>query len=331
MDDAPRWEALKRSISDSTEALAALEVRRREIELLLRAQEVELASLEAARSIAPRITSLSTIEPSRTTSEKIALFRKLFRGRDDVYPKLWVNAKTGRRGYAPACANEWVPGVCEKPRVKCGECPHQAFLPVADRVILEHLRGHHVVGVYPLLPDEKTWFLAADFDKASWVEDVTALRETCGTLGLHPAVERSRSENGAHIWFFFTAPVAAVIARRMGCYLITETMSRRHQLSMDSYDRLFPNQDTMPRGGFGNLIALPFQDGPRQEGNTVFLDEHMVPYSDQWTYLASLPRMRPDDVEGIATEAQRKGLVVGVRTASEEEESGVAVADRVEA
>ena len=166
MDDAPRQEALKKSISDANDTLAALEVRRREIELLLKAQEGELASLEAASKIAPTTAALTTIEPSRTTSEKIALFRQLFRGRDDIYPKLWVNAKTGKRGYAPACANEWVRGVCQKPRVKCGGCPHQAFLAVGDRVILEHLRGHHVVGVYPLLPDETTWFLAADFDKA---------------------------------------------------------------------------------------------------------------------------------------------------------------------
>ena len=166
MDDASRRKTLKQSISDATEALAALEVRRRETELLLRAQEGELASLEAASKIAPTTAALTTIGPSRTTSEKIALFRQLFRGRDDVYPKLWVNAKTGKRGYAPACANEWVRGVCEKPRVRCGECPHQAFLPVGDRVILEHLRGDHVIGVYPLLADETTWFLAADFDKA---------------------------------------------------------------------------------------------------------------------------------------------------------------------
>ena len=208
--------------------------------------------------------------------------------------------------------------------MRCGECPHQAFLPVEDRVILDHLLGHHVVGVYPLLSDERTWFLAADFDKTSWMEDVAALRETCGRLGLHAAVERSRSGQGARAWFFFNSPITATVARQLGCYLITETMSRRHQLSMDSYDRLFPNQDTMPRGGFGNLIALPFQDRARREGNTVFLDEQMVPYSDQWTYLASVPRVNPGDVERITSDAQRKGLVVGLWTASPEEDGDVA-------
>ena len=136
MDDVPRRETLKGSISDAREVLAALEVRRREIELLLRGQEAELASLEAPT----RTATLPLIEQSRSTTEKITLFRRLFRGRDDVYPRLWVNAKTGRRGYAPACANEWVRGICEKPRVKCGECPHQAFLPVGDRVVLASTR-----------------------------------------------------------------------------------------------------------------------------------------------------------------------------------------------
>jgi len=127
-----------------------------------------------------------------------------------------------------------------------------------------------VMGVYPLLEDETCWFLAVDFDKGTWRLDVLAFLATCRQAGVPAAVERSRSGNGAHVWFFFAEPVPAVTARRMGCSLITDTMSRRHELGMDSYDRLFPSQDKMPRGGFGNLIALPLQHGPRQQGNTVF-------------------------------------------------------------
>jgi superfamily II DNA or RNA helicase len=134
-------------------------------------------------------------------------------------------------------------------------------------------------------------------------------------VGLRPAVERSRSGNGAHVWFFFAKPIGANVARRMGCYLITETMARRHQLGMDSYDRLFPNQDTMPRGGFGNLIALPFQEKPRKLGHTLFLDDGLKPWADQGAFLASLPRLTPELVEGIAREASRTGQVVGVRPA----------------
>ena len=167
-----------------------------------------------------------------------------------------------------------------------------------------------------MLKDETCWFLAADFDKESWLDDVAAFVETCQSLNIPTAVERSRSGNGAHVWFFFNSPVPAVIARRMGCYLITETMAHHHKLAMGSYDRLFPNQDTLPRGGFGNLIALPLQYEPRQAGNSVFLDLDFQPHSDQWAYLTSLMRIAPTTVESIAGEASQHGKVVGVRFSS---------------
>lgn len=313
MPEDPTGEArLKRSIHEAELRIARLDAELREAREALETSRGALAQLRE-EATSSRLDSRGADAPAPSSVEKIELFRSLFRGRLDVYPRLWTNARTGKRGYAPACANEWARGICEKPRVKCGECPRQAFLPVSDQVVLDHLQGRHVVGVYPLLPDETCWLLAIDLDKASWLDDVDALRETCGSFGLHPAVERSRSGNGAHVWFFFNAPVPASTARRMGCYIVTEAMARRHQLSMDSYDRLFPNQDTMPRGGFGSLIALPLQHEPRQVGNTVFLDESEVPYRDQWAYLASVPRMTPQEVDRIATEAERKGLVVGVR------------------
>jgi len=222
-----------------------------------------------------------------------------------VYPKLWQNQKTGKKGHSPACANEWVRGVCEKPRVKCGECLNQAFLLVSADVILNHLQGRYVIGVYPMLQDETCWFLAADFDKECWREDVLAFTETCRRIGISYAIERSRSGNGGHVWFFFASPVPAVIARKMGSYLITETMVRRHQLSMASYDRLFPNQDTLPNGGFGNLIALPLQCHPRQEGKTIFLDDSLEPFPNQWGFLASVVPIPAEKVESIALEARK--------------------------
>jgi superfamily II DNA or RNA helicase len=236
-----------------------------------------------------------------------------------------VSKRTGKPGYTPACRNKFVKGLCELPKVKCGECPNQAFIPFDDAAVIGHLTGRHVMGVYPLLEDETCWFLAVDFDKSTWTEDVSAFAETCRRIGLPAAVERSRSGNGAHVWFFFSSPVSATTARRMGCYLITETMSRRHQLSMESYDRLFPSQDTMPRGGFGNLIALPLQPGPRKGGNSVFLDENLRPHADdqQWAYLASVPRINPATVEKIAREATHQGSVIAVRMAelADEEEA----------
>jgi hypothetical protein len=255
----------------------------------------------------------------RSPAEKVKLFRELFRGRDDLYPTRFVSKKTGKAGYAPACSNKFVAGVCELPKVKCGDCTNQAFRRVDDAAVLGHLRGKHVMGVYPMLADEACWLLAVDFDKSTWKEDVRAFTETARRLGLPALVERSRSGNGAHIWFFFSEPVAAATARKMGCHLITETMASHHELSMESYDRLFPSQDTMPRGGFGNLIALPLQHGPRQTGNSVFLDDNLNAYPDdqQWSVLASIERIRGALVERVASDAARTGSIVGVRTAED--------------
>jgi hypothetical protein len=245
----------------------------------------------AALGVAPapvREPTTSLPNGPRTPADKVKLFRQLFRGRPDLYPTRFVSKKTGKPGYAPACSNKFVPGVCELPKVKCGDCTKQAFRPFDDAAVFAHLEGQHVMGVYAMLDDETCWFLAVDFDKSSWIEDVRAFVETARRLGLPAVVERSRSGNGAHVWFFFSAPVAASTARKMGCHPITETMARRHELSLDSYDRLFPSQDTMPRGGFGNLIALPLQHGPRQAGNSVFLDDDFValPDDQQWAFLA---------------------------------------------
>jgi len=299
--------------------LARLDEERQAVNDRLRHLHAQLAALEVAAT--PTVES-SSLSPD----EKIALFRSLFRGREDVYPKLWVSQKGDRKGYMPSCNNDGNYTLCGKrktPRIKCSDCGHQAYIPVSDEVIREHLQGKQTIGVYTLLPDDTCRFLAVDFDKASWQEDVAAFRETCLSLGLPVAVERSRSGNGAHAWFFFTEPLMAAVARVMGCYLITETMSRRHQLSMESYDRLFPSQDTMPRGGFGNLIALPLQGEPRKEGNSVFVDEAFTPYPDQWGYLASLKRLTPQEVQAIADKAVRKGQVVGLRLPSDDDEEQV--------
>lgn len=299
-------------------------------ELLARiaAEEARVAELEAQRAETQRCLDAlrgqlldlpedgSGKAPPKTSSEKVALFRSLFRGRPDVFPKLWRNARSQKEGYSPACANEWVQGICDKPKVKCGECPNQAFLPVSDGAILDHLWGRQTVGVYLLLPDETCWLLAMDFDEGEWRKDVAALRETCQELGVPIAVERSRSGKGAHVWFFFTAPVSASVARRMGSHLIAETMARRPELPMGSYDRLFPNQDTMPRGGFGNLIALPFQYEPRKQGNSVFVQEDWSPCSDQWKYLAGYSRLEPSRVQEIARRACESGLGPGLGTSA---------------
>ncbi len=130
---------------------------------------------------------------------KVTLFGSLFRGREDVFPRRWDNIKTGKTGYAPACANEWAPRICGKPKVKCGDCLNRAFLPVTDEVLDGHLRGRHTIGVYPMLADETCWFLAADFDTTTWRDDAAAFLQTCATRRVPGALECSRSGNGAHV------------------------------------------------------------------------------------------------------------------------------------
>jgi superfamily II DNA or RNA helicase/very-short-patch-repair endonuclease len=260
-----------------------------------------------------------TVDQTSSSQAKIALFRSLFRGREDVYPRRFESRKTGRMGYAPACANEWVRGVCEKPRIKCAECPNRRFLPVTDNVIRWHLSGcdaegqPFVAGVYPLLQDETCLFLAVDFDKAGWREDAAAFLDACRHLNLPAALERSRSGRGAHVWFFFEEAIPAALGRRLGSHVLTETMERRPDIGLDSYDRLFPNQDTMPQGGFGNLIALPLQRAARKQDNTVFLDSAFVPWADQWAFLARVRKIGRLQVEEIVEDAERRGRILGVR------------------
>ena len=246
-------------------------------------------------------------------ADKVALMRSLFRGREDVFPRRWENARTGKAGYAPACSNEWVLGICAKPKVRCADCAHRAFVPVTDEVIDWHLRGRHVIGVYPLLADGSCRFLAADFDKATWREDAAAYLAACTAHGVPAALERSRSGNGGHVWIFFAEPVPASLARRLGANLVTEAMERNPDIGFSSYDRFFPSQDTMPAGGFGNLIALPLQHGPRMDGNSLFVDDGFEPHGDQWAFLSTLARMTPGEVSAIASEADRRGRVMGLR------------------
>jgi hypothetical protein len=226
---------------------------------------------------------------------KLALFRALFRGREDVFAVRW-QSKAGRSGYAPACAHEWDRALCGKPKVKCGDCPSRALLPVTDEVIRDHLTGRHTVGVYPLLADETCRFSALDFDKAEWRHDVSAFATVCAELDVPAYVEVSRSGDGAHVWLFFAEAIAAAQARRLGSALLTRTTAERHEVGLDSYDRPFPNQDTLPKGGFGNLIALPLQRQPRDEGRCVFVDADFQPAPDQWRLLSGVKRMSAADV-----------------------------------
>ena len=253
------------------------------IELRLSELEKEKATLLSRKKELHKAASRPTLS-HLTPSQKIELFRKLFRGRTDVHAIRWQGAG-GRSGYAVACENEWVPNICQKPKIKCGECPHRKFKPLDFNAVYDHLSGKHVAGLYPLLADSSCYLLAVDFDKDDWRADVRALAQACRGEGIPYLVEVSRSGAGAHLWIFFSEAVSAGSARALGFKLLNKAMELHPSLSFDSYDRLFPNQDTMPDGGFGNLIALPLQHEARSRGCTVFVDDELTPYADQWTLL----------------------------------------------
>lgn len=271
------------------------------------------------------IEKLNTPEPSDlsitdtaqikefTPDEKIALFKNYFRGRDDVYARLWKNNRTGKHGYSPACKNEWDRLLCHKAKVKCSDCLNQQFIPLNEDTLRQHLTGSQVIGVYPMLKNESCYFLAIDFDKENWIEDIKALKATCDDENIPAVIERSRSGNGGHLWIFFEEIVPAFTARRLGSYLITKTMEKRYQIDMKSYDRLFPNQDTLPKGGFGNLIALPFQKEAVRNGNSIFIDDDGNPYHDQWNFLASIRKMTLDKVQQIVDTGAKNGRIIDAR------------------
>jgi len=314
--------------NDANDEITALQKRLSKLDaervsILAALNELKQRDAEA-RARAP-IQSAGNVAHTSAMSngEKIALFRSLFRGREDVFPRRWENPKTGKSGYAPACRNEWMPGICEKPKVKCGECRNQAFVAVTDEVVRSHLQGRDlsnpkrtepfVAGVYALMPDETCWFLAADFDKQTWQRDALAFLATCRDKRVPAVLERSRSGNGAHVWIFFSEPVSASEARKLGAHLVTETMERCPDVGFESYDRFFPSQDRMPAGGFGNLIALPLQNGPRHHGNSVFVDDELRPHEDQWAFLSSVRRMNRAEVAAIVEQASTAGRILGVR------------------
>lgn len=235
----------------------------------------------------PVTVPVSAVHMRSTPEEKVQLFRSLFRGREDVYARRWYSVQKEKSGYSPVCANEWRYGVCIKPKGKCSKCENRELVLLDDAAIYKHLSGKDtngcdVVGVYPILPDDTCCFLAIDFDDGTWQENVGAVRSVCKDWDIPCGVERSRSGEGAHLWIFFEEPIPCITARKLGSALLTAAMEREGKLKLDSYDRMFPNQDTLPNGGFGNLIALPLQGQARRKGNSLFVDEVFQPYPDQW-------------------------------------------------
>ncbi|HEX6730199.1 MAG TPA: DEAD/DEAH box helicase family protein [Pyrinomonadaceae bacterium] len=239
------------------------------------------------------------------------MFRNLFRGRDDVYAVRW-EGRSGKTGYAPAGIREWDQSPSAQRRQKQSFHYNKLF-PLSDEAIRDHLLGKQTIGVYPLLQDDTCWFVAVDFDKKSWQTDAHAFLRMCHEAGVPAALERSRSGNGGHVWIFFSSPIQAAFARKLASAVLTRTMERHYAIGLDSYDRLFPSQDTMPNGGFGNLIALPLQHGPRENGNSVFVDDELRPYHDQWSFLSTIKRLAQDEIQAILRRVYPVGDVINIK------------------
>ena len=279
-------------------------------QLLERIKELEAENTELRKRLGEDVTPTEkkpTAMQNLSLQEKVDLFRSLFKGREDVFARRWYSKTSGKAGYQPVCQNEWTP-MCDKRTFKCADCPNRHFSPLTDNDIYRHLEGkdadgRDVIGLYVLNEDNTCHLLCTDFDDKNcehgYKNDVLAFIDVCRSWNIPCSVERSRSGNGAHVWIFFDNPVLAVKARRLGNAILTEAMSRNGKISFKSYDRFFPNQDSMPEGGLGNLVALPLQRNARKHGNSVFVDENFEPYPDQWEFLLNVGKLSEQLLEDI--------------------------------
>ena len=275
-----------------------------EIRNLINKKELEIKKLQVEVEELKRMLNQSTSDDTElflSRNEKIKVFMNYFRGRDDVYPYLSIDKNNPKiKYYIPACVNEWKQGVCNKTMgKKCKNCQYRENKPLSKEVIYNHMYGNNPIGIYPLLENDTCYFLSLDFDNKNTnndiKSDVLAFASICDEYEIPIAIERSRSGNGIHIWIFFDINIKALTARKLGSLLLSKTMEISN-ISISSFDRMFPNQDTLPKGGYGNLIALPFQNEPSKYGNTLFVDRNFIKIDNQIQYLNSIHKLTEKEI-----------------------------------
>ena len=290
-------------------------------------REDEFASESAVTALQPIIMAEETVtgvHKRSTPEEKVTLFLSMFTGRKDVYAERWGDEK--KNGYSPACKNEWKPNCGKKgSKVKCSECPNPDFKEFDASAVVKHLNGDITIGAYAMLTDETCRFLAFDFDDKEYNsqdklrQDVALIRKVCAEKQVSMGVERSRSGKGIHFWLFFSENIPVSTARKLGSSITTYATSICHELSFKTYDRLIPTQDTMPKGGFGSLVALPLQGKTRKQGNSVFVDEKFNAYEDQWSHLNGIKKYSLYEVEQFIRDLSPEGDLGQLRKDDEDE------------
>ncbi|HQR80962.1 MAG TPA: DEAD/DEAH box helicase family protein, partial [Actinomycetota bacterium] len=258
---------------------------------------LKLTSAEAAPArgtqTALYLASPGPVDAHSSPRTKVEFFAAVFGARRDVYAVRWENARSGKSGWVPAVEGGWRKGRNSSDR---------RYLPLTAEVLAAHLTGDIHIGLYPMLPGDRTCWLAADFDGQAAMLDALAYLKAARAVGAPAALEVSRSGVGAHVWIFFSDPVPAATARQLGTGLVREAIAIRGRMDLDCYDRLFPSQDLLLGRGPGNQIAAPLQGKCRKNGTTVFLDlSTLEPFVDQWDYLSTLDRLTPDRVARLAS------------------------------